>query len=193
MDSFFTNNVSKELNFFDPKLAFRELSVQTFNTQEFKYKAKVTLMIGSRFRINENVINEDDHEAIQVGLTNTIHEVHEHSGCVGQAKRHNHELVVSIASAKSGFGNVLFENSKLMITRTKIDFGETGSALELVKEIVDTRKRVTILDGEFVELTIIDTHAERTIFLFNEKHGSTPRRGTWTNEAFIEEFLKLRR
>ncbi|KAJ0582257.1 hypothetical protein HanHA300_Chr04g0150211 [Helianthus annuus] len=100
---------------------------------------------------------------------------------------------MSIASTKSGFGNVLFEDSKLMIARTKINFGETGSALELIKEIVDTRKRVTILDGEFVELTIIDTHAERAIFLFNEEHGSTPWRGTWTNETLLEEFLKLRR
>ncbi|MFS8031537.1 hypothetical protein Hanom_Chr17g01547061 [Helianthus anomalus] len=152
----------------------------------------MTFMIGLRFRINENIVNEDNHETIQVRLTNTIHEIHEHSGCVGQTKTHNHELVMSIASTKSGFGNILFENSKLMITRTKIDFGEPGSALELVKEIVDTRKRVTILDGEFVELTIIDTHAERTIFPFNEKHGSTPRRGTWTNETLLEEFLKLR-
>ncbi|KAM0023987.1 hypothetical protein Hdeb2414_s0022g00610551 [Helianthus debilis subsp. tardiflorus] len=153
---------------------------------------KMTLMIGSRLRINENIINENDHEAIQIRFTNTIHEIHEHSGCVGQTKRHNHELVMSIASAKSGFGNVLFEDSKLMITRTKIDFGETSSALKLIKEIVDTRKRVTILDGEFVELTIIDTHAKGTIFLFNEEHGSTPRRGTWTDETLLEEFLKLR-
>ncbi|MFS7983058.1 hypothetical protein Hanom_Chr11g00970071 [Helianthus anomalus] len=153
----------------------------------------MTLMIGSRFRINENIVNEDDHETIQVGFTNTIHEIHEHSGRVGQAKRHNHELVMSIASTESGFGNVLFEDSKLVITRTKINFGEAGSALKLVKEVVDTRKRVMILDGEFVELTIIDTHAKRTIFLFNEKHGSTPRRGTWTNETLLEEFLKLRR
>ncbi|MFS7914349.1 hypothetical protein Hanom_Chr02g00152331 [Helianthus anomalus] len=84
----------------------------------------MTFMIGSRFRINENIINEDDHEAIQVRLTNTIHEIHEHSRCVGQAKRHNHKLVMSIASAKSGFGNVFFENPKLVITRTKIDFGK---------------------------------------------------------------------
>ncbi|MFS7936274.1 hypothetical protein Hanom_Chr05g00413671 [Helianthus anomalus] len=82
----------------------------------------MTLMICSRFRINENIVNKDDHETIQVRLTNTIHEVHEYNGCVGQAKRHNYELVVSIASTKSGFGYVLFEDSKLMITRTKIDF-----------------------------------------------------------------------
>ncbi|KAM0004882.1 hypothetical protein Hdeb2414_s0226g00840021 [Helianthus debilis subsp. tardiflorus] len=132
----------------------------------------MTLMIGSRFRINEDIINEDDHEAIQVRLTNTIHEIHEHSGCVGQTKRHNHELVMSIASAKSGFWNVLFEDSKLVITRTKIDFGETGSALKLIKEVVDTRKGITILNGEFVELTIVDTHAEEPSFFLTKSTGA---------------------
>jgi hypothetical protein len=46
-----------------------------------------------------------------------------------------------------------------MVPRGKIQTGEDGGALELVKSIIYARHRVLVLDSEFVEGTIVDDHA----------------------------------
>src|ERR1044071_377406 len=147
------------------------------------------LVIGFRFRLNQNIINEDDHEFVEIGSTNPIHQIHKHCGSIGQSKRHNHEFIVTIACAKSCLGNIFIVDSKLMITRTEINLREVGCSLKLIEEIVNPRKWITSLDGEFVEFTVVNTHSKRTILLFNEQDRGSPWRRTRANEPFIRKFL----
>nr|GEW76592.1 transposase, mutator type [Tanacetum cinerariifolium] len=48
-------------------------------------------------------------------------------------------------------------------------------ALQLVKQVVDPDERVTVLDGQLVQLLINDTHSKQTDLLLNEKRSNPDR------------------
>ncbi|PHT72579.1 hypothetical protein T459_23364 [Capsicum annuum] len=45
---------------------------------------------------------------------------------------------------------------------------EIAGTMKLVKQIIDSEKCILVLDYYFIELTVINAHAERTIFLSQE-------------------------
>src|ERR1044071_3683411 len=132
-------------------------------------------MIRLVLRINQNIVNKHDDEFIKVRLANAVHQVHEHRWCVSETKRHDQELKMAITSAKSSLRNVGFLNAQLVITRSQINLRVVTRALELVKEIINARERITILDGHFVQLTIIDTHAKTFVLLLHKQDRSSLR------------------
>ncbi|MFS7908332.1 hypothetical protein Hanom_Chr01g00081951 [Helianthus anomalus] len=78
-------------------------------------------MLFLRLGIDKNIVDENDHETVQVRLAHAVHQIHENNRCVGQTKGHDHELVMTITCTKGGFRYIFFEDSKLMVPRTKID------------------------------------------------------------------------
>jgi hypothetical protein len=71
-----------------------------------------------------------------------------------------------------------------MITRTKVSLREDFGSSQLIKKNIDSGKRVFVLDGDCIERSIIHT-LQATIFLFDEKSGTTPRRRAWANITLI--------
>src|ERR1044071_120843 len=98
---------------------------------------------------------------------------------------------MTMTCTKGCLGNVFIVDSKLMITRMKINLREVGCSLKLIEKIVNPRQWITILDGEFVEFAIVDTHSKRSIFLLNELDRGSPWRRTGANKTFIRKFLQL--
>ncbi|GKE44901.1 hypothetical protein Tco_1472185, partial [Tanacetum coccineum] len=45
----------------------------------------------------------------------------------------------------------------------------------LIEQVIDPGKRVAVLDSQLVQFLIISTHTERTIFLLNKQHWTSPR------------------
>jgi hypothetical protein len=72
-----------------------------------------------------------------------------------------------------------------MITRTKVNLGENFGSSQLIKKNIDSGKRVFVLDGDCIERSVIHAHSQATIFLFDEKSGTTPRRRAWANITLI--------
>jgi hypothetical protein len=72
-----------------------------------------------------------------------------------------------------------------MVTRTKIDFGENFGSSQLIKKNIDSGKRIFVLDGDCIEWSVIHTQPQATIFLFDEKSRTTPRRRAQTNITLI--------
>jgi hypothetical protein len=60
-------------------------------------------------------------------------------------------------SGESGFRNVTRSNFDLMITRTMIDLGENFGSSQLIKQNIDSRKRIFVLDGHDIERSAIHT------------------------------------
>src|ERR1044071_9865007 len=79
---------------------------------------------------------------------------------------------MAISSAKSSLLNVSFPDAQLVITGPQINLRIVTRALELVKEIINARQTVTILDGHFVQLTIINTHAKTSVLLLHNNIGA---------------------
>uniref|UniRef100_A0A0D3EA29 Uncharacterized protein n=1 Tax=Brassica oleracea var. oleracea TaxID=109376 RepID=A0A0D3EA29_BRAOL len=67
-------------------------------------------------RINQNIVDEDDHALIQVLAKNIIHKFHERCRCIRQPKWHHHKLVISITCAESRLPHILPCYRDLVIT-----------------------------------------------------------------------------
>nr|GFC93090.1 hypothetical protein [Tanacetum cinerariifolium] len=61
--------------------------------------------------------------------------------------------------------------------------------IELVKQIVDSRKRITVTNWNTVEFAIINTQAHAPILLLNKEDRCTPRRNTRSNKAILQHLL----
>jgi hypothetical protein len=137
------------------------------------------------FGIDENIIDKYHDKFVELRHKHGVHEVHEVSWGIRETKRHHQELVKTIMSGESGFWNVTRSNFDLMVTRMKVNLGENFSSSQLIKKNIDSGKRVLVLDGHCIERSIIHTHSQATIFLFDEKSGTTPRRRAWANITLI--------
>jgi hypothetical protein len=72
-----------------------------------------------------------------------------------------------------------------MITRTKVNLGEHFGSSQLIKKNIDPGKRIFVLDGDCIERSVIHTHSQATIFLFDKKSRAAPRRRAWVNITLI--------
>ena len=73
-------------------------------------------------------------------------------------------------TVESYFGDVLVPYLDLMVLRAKIDLGEVLSSPKLIHEFVNSGNGIPILNGLFVECSIIDAHTQRTILLLNQNY-----------------------
>jgi hypothetical protein len=145
-------------------------------------------MVGVIFlalRIDENIINKDHDKFIELRHEHGVHEVHEVGGSISESKRHDQELVKTITSGKSGFRNVARSNLDLVVTRTKIDLREDFGTSQLIEKNIDSRKRVFVFDGDYIEGSVIYAHSQATIFLLNKEGRATPRRRARANVTLI--------
>ena len=102
---------------------------------------------------------------------------------IGETKRHDYEFICAITRSEGGFEFITRFDGDLMITGEQIEFGEILSACESIVEIIDARQGEVILFGDLVQTTIINTHANRTIFLFDQENRGTEGAGRRTNMA----------
>jgi hypothetical protein len=137
------------------------------------------------FGIDENIIDIEHDEFIELRHENGVHEVHEVGWGICETKGHYQELVKTITSGESGFKNVTRSNLNLVITRTKVNFREDFGSSQLIKKNIDSGKRVFVLDGDCIERSVIYTHSQATIFLFDNESRATPRRRARVNITVI--------
>jgi uncharacterized pyridoxamine 5'-phosphate oxidase family protein len=67
----------------------------------------------------------------------------------------------------------------------KVDFGENFGSSQLIKNNINLGKRIFVLDGHCIELYVVDTQPQTTIFLFDKESGTTPRRRARANITLI--------
>ena len=79
---------------------------------------------------------------------------------------------MTIASSEGCFRNITISDFKLMMTRSKVYLGEMASILKLVKQVINPGDGILILDCDLVQLSIVNEHSERIIFLPYEKNDS---------------------
>jgi hypothetical protein len=72
-----------------------------------------------------------------------------------------------------------------VVTKTKIDLGEKFGSSQLIKENIDSWKRIFVFDSYRIERPVINTQPQATIFLFNKESGATPRRRARANITLI--------
>ncbi|GKA48550.1 hypothetical protein Tco_0741508 [Tanacetum coccineum] len=74
-----------------------------------------------------------------------------------------------ISCSKRGLRDIIIMQSQLMITRSKVYLREVARSLKLVKQIVNPREWIMILDGQLVQFTIVYAHEKRSILLLDKQ------------------------
>lgn len=96
----------------------------------------------------------------------SIHLVHKCRRSISQPKRHYPKLIMTIPDSKGHIFNIISSHPQLVITRMKINLREITIPLNLVKQVISSPKRIHILDGFFIKLTMINAHSKRPILIF---------------------------
>jgi hypothetical protein len=104
--------------------------------------------------INKNIIYKYKNKLIQVLAETNIYETCECSLCISDTKWHNHKFIVAIHCFKSCLMNILFINSKSMITRLQINIQKYFFSSLLVKQFISPMKCILFLHYKFIQFPI---------------------------------------
>jgi hypothetical protein len=184
-DTILGNGVPQEFHTLQPEFTFGELSIKLMISQMLKDNSEMFGMFFLVFGIDEDIIDKDHYEFVKLRHKHKVHKIHEVGWGICETKRHYQKLVKTIMSGENGFRNVTRSNFDLMLTRMKVDLGENFGSSQLIRKNIDSGKRIFVLDGDCIERSVIHTQSQATIFLFDEKSGTTPRRRAWANITLI--------
>jgi hypothetical protein len=140
-------------------------------------------MLPQSLAVDEDIVEEDQHELVEEGAEGLVHEVHEGGGGVGQTEGKYEELVVTVAGTEGSLRHVLVCDADLVVSGAKVDLAEDSGSLQAVEQFVNPGEGIAVLDGDVVESTIINTHTHGAVFLLHEQDGSTERRLGRSDEA----------
>jgi ABC-type cobalamin/Fe3+-siderophores transport system ATPase subunit len=60
-----------------------------------------------------------------------------------------------------------------MVPRSEIDLRKELGILQLIQEVIDSRKRILVLDCHSIQIPIVDAHPHRAILLFHKQDRGT--------------------
>lgn len=63
--------------------------------------------------------------------------------------------------------DVIWMDTYLMVSRSQIELGEELRTMQLVKQLVNHRYRVLVLDSCLVQLAVVDAESPSSVFLAN--------------------------
>jgi hypothetical protein len=112
-------------------------------------------MIFLRLEKDKNVINEHNHKVVKVGVKNVVHCLHETGRRSHWTKIHDLELIMPIPSGEGSLLVIFLSNSNLVIPRLQVNLRENLGSLQLIEQVLDTRKWVLVLDSHMVETPVI--------------------------------------
>lgn len=121
-------------------------------------------------RVYENIIEINNaidveylaHDLIDVDLKD--------DRCIAEFKEHYQILEVIVARAKDRLSFVVSSNSNSMIDISKIQLDENTDIAETIHKLVNTRKRITILDRDFVQFSVVHAQSQTVIRLSHKEY-----------------------
>src|ERR1041385_7698828 len=138
-------------------------------------------------RIYQDIVNEHHHKLVEVLHEYLIYEVHEISWGIGKSEGHHSVLEQTIACREGCLGDVRLTDLQLVVSGPQINLGEDSGSVQLVEQILDLGERILVLDGYFVQLTVVHTHAYGAVSLVHKENWRTPG----SNQSLLEHVIQL--
>ena len=85
-----------------------------------------------------------------------MHEVHDCRWRISQFKGHHRKLKVPITCPEHCFRDICLPNPQLMVTSAKVYFGVDSRSSQLIKQVINPRQWVPILNRNLVQLSIVN-------------------------------------
>lgn len=125
------------------------------------------------FGLDQDVVlihYDEDVELLGEGLVDVALKT---GGSIGEAKRHDLVLKVTVSGPKGRLPFIAFSNSHPMVGAGQVKLDEALSSAQVVQGLINQGQRVPILDGQIGETSVIDTQAKATVWLPEKKNGSS--------------------
>ena len=101
-----------------------------------------------------------------------MHEVHECCWRIHQSKGHHCKLKVPITRPERCLRNICLPNPQLMVTSAKIYLGVDSHSSQLIKQVINPRQWVPILDRNPIQLSIVNAQSRVLSFFFANRTGA---------------------
>ena len=88
-----------------------------------------------------------------------VHQMHEESRGISQAEGHDRVLIQPVLAGECRLWDILRTDPQLKITRTQINLREYTSTSKQIEEILNTGQWMLVLDGNCIQIPIIDAHS----------------------------------
>jgi hypothetical protein len=121
-------------------------------------------------RVDQYVIDEHYDELVQIFHKDLVHQIHKVGWDFYQSKIHHRLLVWTIPQNEGRHRKVTCLYFQLILSRSKINFREHMSTMELIKHTIHPRQWVLVLDGNLNQNTIIYAHPLSTILLKDKNY-----------------------
>jgi hypothetical protein len=78
-----------------------------------------------------------------------------------------------------------------MVAGVKVYLGKHFGSDQLIKKNINMRQRILVLDSHRIKWAVIYTQPQAFIFLLYKQGWTSPRRSTWADKTFVQQFLQL--
>ena len=117
------------------------------------------------------VIHINDKEALMHFIgEHIVHHLLEHARAIAHSKEYHNWLISSDGCDKGSFPLVTTFDAHIVISLIKVHLCVHITPLELVDQLRDKWQRVVIMDGTFIQISVVGHHTLLTILLGYEKH-----------------------
>ena len=122
-----------------------------------KYFADMSCMFVRVPRKDKYVVQVNHYEFVKEVGKYTVHEVLESRRSIGKTEMHDHEIERAILSLERGLPFITWSDANEIIGCSKIDLGVDIQMVKAIEEVWDEWQWITILFGDSIEATPIDT------------------------------------
>ena len=88
-------------------------------------------------------------------------------------------------TSEHGFPFVAFLDPDIVVSPTEIHLGEHLSSLQFLRQLLDKREQIIVLDCVFIEIAVILYHPFLSILFRDEEYGRGLGRFRWSDVAFL--------
>ena len=97
-----------------------------------------------------------------------MHEVHECCWRIRQSKGHHRKLKVPIPCPERCLKDICLPNPQLMVTSAKVYLGVDSRSSQLIKQVINPRQWVPILDRNSVQLSVVNAQSKGLVLLLRK-------------------------
>ena len=94
-----------------------------------------------------------------------MHEVHEYRWRIRQSKGHHCKLKVPITRPERCLRDICLPNPQLMVTSAKVYLGVDLRSSQLIKQVINPRQWVPILDCNPIQLSVVNAQSKGLVLL----------------------------
>jgi hypothetical protein len=173
------------------KLTLGGLDLEASSIQGVQHKTYMLHMLLSRFAEDAAIVKENHHKLVQVRLQDIVHQLHKSRRGASETKGEDFKGIETIPSPEGSSILTVRVYLHLVITTPEVQGSEELGTMKSVQQLIDAGKRVFVRDSERVELPVVNTHPETSIFLANKEDGSTKLSLRGTDPATFQVYLQL--